>query len=148
MSNSSKRAAITRKLSGPWHTEETKRNISINNKSGTDEIRRKISNSLSGRSNPEHSARQKLKFKDITQHPRTKKLMLVYPDGTNEIIWGLKALYEKCDIINISSNTLLKNIGNTVTKVSYKRDRSTLHYKLVELLKIQILNTKEFQNEK
>jgi hypothetical protein len=117
--------------SGYRHSEETKAKISQNNKSGTNEVRVKIACSNLGKKNPEHSKRQKDRFSDKSQHPRTKRFVLTSPEGQQHAFIGVEALSEFCSG-TLSLNLLLRNVGQVVQMKTKLQEvgKSTVGWKL------------------
>ena len=110
-----------RKASGmPWHSEVTKENISRTNKSGTDEVKQKISQALTGRKNPKHSEFMSGRFvgKD---NRNTRVFTVVDPGGSINDIVGCVALGEFCIENNLAYARMLKHINTgKITQTSTK----------------------------
>ena len=97
---------------------ETRKKISENSRSGMNDVRRKISKSLTGRKNPAHSEFQKTRFQDKRNHPKTRHLILVSPLGKIHEFYGNLELDKFCHLNKISRPRLIKFQGTEVEKFS------------------------------
>lgn len=96
------------------HSVSTKAKIAEANQNRDAEVNRKISETLKGRKNPEHSVRQKEKFSNKENHPRTKLLKVESPSQEMFTFYGYEALHTFCKAQDISMNRLIKYRGTKV----------------------------------
>ena len=96
------------------HSASTKAKIAEANRNRDAEVNRKISETLKGRKNPEHSVRQKGKFSNKENHPRTKLLKVESPSQEVFTFYGFEALHAFCKAQDISMNRLIKYRGAKV----------------------------------
>jgi hypothetical protein len=128
----------TRKDNGqPWHTEETKIKIGQNSKSGTQEVRNKLSKALIGKKNPEHSIFMSSKVG--LDRPNTKLFLIITPNGDKLQFVGFKSLREYCKLHTMSYKYLCKNINlGIINPAKYKLHLQSINcigYEIKEIIR-------------
>jgi hypothetical protein len=115
-----------RKANGnPWHSDTTKDNIGKNSKSGTEAVRKKISQTLIGRKNPEHSIR--MKSKTGLDNKNTRIFLIKPPDGIEVQVIGCKKLREFCSENSLAYEQLTKHINKgTISEIIGKRPKPVM----------------------
>ncbi len=108
---SAKKIRDLRKANGnPWHSDATKEKISKHNKSSTNEVREKISKTLTGRKNPDHSSFMKGRFVG-ENHPGIRKFTVISPDGTSTELLGCNELTIYCKTRNLPLQRMMSHIN-------------------------------------
>ena len=108
------------RLPGFKHDAAARQKISEAAKARDQSINVKISQTLLGRKNPEHSERQLARYTDKALHPKTKTLILISPEGKQTTLIGYDEFYRLCKKLMISATRLLKFFGSTVPSGSVK----------------------------
>ena len=111
--------------SGYTHSSETRAKIGTNSGSRRPEVRAKISATLAGRKNADHSVRMTKRFSDLSLHPRTLKFTITDPSGDKTIVLGFDAVHAFCKDRNISSQRLIKYRGQIVPSGKIQGGRPT-----------------------
>lgn len=117
---------VSRKSNGkPWHSEETRKNISKNNKAGTAEVRKKISESLSGRKNPIHSKYMTGRFVG-KNHYKTRIFIVIDKNGDELEFIGCEKLNNFCRENNVSYTRILQHINQGIITQTSNKGPSTV----------------------
>jgi len=127
--------AIGLKRKGYKHSAEAKAKISDAAKNMSDETRKKISDSLSGRKRTDIAEKAKERFSDKLNHPRTKVFILVDSFNNEYEIVGFENLGKFCKEYGISFNTLVMFKNSKVPtdfKCLNKKHKSTIGWGLYE----------------
>lgn len=131
------RIVETRRSSGkPWHAEETRAKITANNKVRTDAVRAKISKTLTGRKNPEHSKRMSEKVG--LDNKNTRIFIVIDPNFQTSDIIGCKALRQYCRDKKVAYEQLVKHINcgkiqNVAATRPGPRVRNVIGYEIKEV---------------
>jgi hypothetical protein len=120
----------------PWHSEETRKNIGKNSKSGTDEVRQQISKTLTGRKNPEHSKR--MSQKTGLSNKNTRVFEVINPNGESLMIIGCEALAIFCKDNKLAYEQFTRHVNaGKIEKILAKRPRpemrNCLDYEIKEI---------------
>lgn len=106
----------------PWHSEETKKNIGKNNKSGTEEVRKQISKTLTGRKNPEHSRR--MSEKTGLDNKNTRVFEVISPSGEIVSIIGCNALSVFCKDNKLAFGQFFQHVNEgKIVKIKAQKPR-------------------------
>jgi hypothetical protein len=120
----------------PWHTADSIQKIKMNNKSGTIEVRQKLSKSKKGKKNPKHSAIMATKTGLLNKN--TRLFEITTPDNEIKKVIGFGNVQQYCRDNNLSIEQLMKhlNIGKIETinaKRIYTRMRNCIGYSITEI---------------
>jgi hypothetical protein len=133
-----KKIVTSRKSNGKsWHSEETKKNIGKNNKSGTEEVRAKLAKAFTGRKNPEHSKR--MSQKTGLANKNTRVFEVVTPLGEVVSIIGCAALEVYCKDNKLAFGQFCQHINEgKIERIKAQKPRpemrNCLGYELKEIL--------------
>lgn len=123
-----------------WHSNSTKEKIGNNSKSGTDEVRKKIANTLTGRKNPKHSER--MKTKTGLDNKNTRIFIVIAPSGHTTQLIGCKELRKFCTANKLAYDQFKLHINKgTISVIIGKRPKPTMR----NVIGFEI---KEIKNEK
>lgn len=138
---SAKKILEARRANGTsWHSEETKLNIGKNNKSGTAEVREKISKSLTGRKNPSHSLL--MSQKTGLANKNTRVFEVTAPDGMKSTLIGCLQLRQYCGDHDLAYEQFIRHIDNgKIAGITAKRPR-------LDMLNVIGYEIKEIKNDK
>lgn len=120
----------------PWHTDESKEKIKKNNKSGTPEVRKKLSDVKRGRKNPKHSAIMATKTGLLNKN--TRLFEISNPLGEIIQIVGYGNVQQYCNANELSFRQLMKHLNNgkindITAKRMYTRIRNCIGYSITEI---------------
>jgi len=136
---SAKKILEKRRANGnPWHSATTKENISKNNKSGTDEVRRKLREANLGKKNPEHSKRMAQKTGLLNKN--TRLFQLITPTDIQVELIGVAKVREYCKDNNLAFDQLFRHLNNGKIETILAKNprpsmRNCLGYELKEIIR-------------